>query len=199
MELSKYKYDAKKEKELLREYGESRCPKLRERIIELNYTYIEYVIGKKFSRYMQHHDDLFAEGYLGLCEAIDRFDLSLIEAFNSYKVTWIRKKMQDFLKKESKYINLCGTQDDDSYESMAAILENLQPIEGNQENITDVTFLVEKINDKGILNEKERSSIVEYYFNGSSQKQINKKYFKGRNVSWFHLKQALSKLKKYAK
>lgn len=199
MKLEKYKYDAEKEKALLKEYGANRSNELREKIIELNYTYIEYVIWQKFPKFAQYHEDLFSVGYLGLCEAIDRFDISLIDAFGSYKFTWIRKKMQDFLKKESKYVSLIGQEDKKESRSNQDLLETLQPAEGNQENITDATFLIDKINDKSILNKKERDSILEYYINGKSQKEINAEYFNGRNVSWFHLKCGISKLKKYAK
>jgi RNA polymerase sigma-B factor len=68
---------------LLREYRQSRDPEIRERLVELNRDLVHY-IARRFANRGEPLEDIEQVGFLGLIQAIDRFDPSLEHEFSTF-------------------------------------------------------------------------------------------------------------------
>jgi RNA polymerase sigma-B factor len=68
---------------LLREYRETRDPNLRERLVELNSDLVHY-IARRFANRGEPLEDIEQVGFLGLIQAIERFDPSLENEFSTF-------------------------------------------------------------------------------------------------------------------
>ncbi|MGA8014344.1 MAG: SigB/SigF/SigG family RNA polymerase sigma factor [Candidatus Dormiibacterota bacterium] len=68
---------------LLREYRESRDPAIRARLVELNSDLVHF-IARRFANRGEPLEDIEQVGFLGLIQAIDRFDPSLENEFSTF-------------------------------------------------------------------------------------------------------------------
>ena len=68
---------------LLREYRESRDPAIRARLVELNSDLVHY-IARRFANRGEPLEDIEQVGFLGLIQAIDRFDPGLENEFSTF-------------------------------------------------------------------------------------------------------------------
>ena len=102
--MRKSKSTVKKEtnKSLLKEYSVNPSPKLKEKIYNKNIKLIHSVINKKFN--IEHlKEDLFQEGSMALCRAIDIYNPEAGE-FSTLSYYCIRNSLHNYLRK-NKYIN----------------------------------------------------------------------------------------------
>jgi RNA polymerase sigma-B factor len=68
---------------LLREYAGTRDPALRERLVDLNQDLVHF-IARRFANRGEPLEDIEQVGFLGLIQAIDRFDPSLEHEFSTF-------------------------------------------------------------------------------------------------------------------
>lgn len=68
---------------LLREYRENRDPAVRARLVELNSDLVHF-IARRFANRGEPLEDIEQVGFLGLIQAIDRFDPSLENEFSTF-------------------------------------------------------------------------------------------------------------------
>ncbi len=68
---------------LLREYRRSRDPAIRERLVELNSDLVHF-IARRFANRGEPLEDIEQVGFLGLIQAIERFDPSLENEFSTF-------------------------------------------------------------------------------------------------------------------
>lgn len=80
-------------KELLKE-KEKNLKKL----VENNINLVYYLIHRKFS-YLEEDEDIFQEGVIGLIIGINKFDPERGFSLSTYVSYWIKKKIQDYLKR----------------------------------------------------------------------------------------------------
>ena len=72
----------------------------REQIIEGNYRLVLSLL-KKFTNRCDNMDDLFQVGCIGLCKAVDNFDLSYNVRFSTYAVPMIIGEVRRYLRDDS--------------------------------------------------------------------------------------------------
>ena len=68
---------------LLREFNKTRDPRIRERLVELNSDLVHY-IARRFANRGEPLEDIEQVGFLGLIQAIERFDPSLENEFSTF-------------------------------------------------------------------------------------------------------------------
>src|SRR6202043_1098354 len=68
---------------LLREFNKTRDPRIRERLVELNSDLVHY-IARRFANRGEPLEDIEQVGFLGLIQAIERFDRSLEHEFGAF-------------------------------------------------------------------------------------------------------------------
>ena len=78
---------------LLRQYRESRDPKIRERLVELNSDLVHY-LARRFINRGEPLEDIEQVGFLGLIQAIERFDPSLENEFSTFATPTIVGEIQ---------------------------------------------------------------------------------------------------------
>jgi len=107
------------------EYRESRRADLRERLIENYLPLVKLVAGRIAVGLPQHvdKDDLVSNGFFGLLEAIERYDLSRGVKFETYAVARIRGAMLDSLRAQD-WIPATVRQKARQYEQTLAELEH---------------------------------------------------------------------------
>ncbi|MBO6133634.1 MAG: FliA/WhiG family RNA polymerase sigma factor [Lachnospiraceae bacterium] len=83
------------------EYGRSRSPEIREKII-LEYAPLVKLVAGRLSMYLGYnveYDDLVGYGIFGLIDAIDKFDIGKDVKFETYASLRIRGAMLDHIRK----------------------------------------------------------------------------------------------------
>src|SRR4029077_18259097 len=70
-------------RELLRDYRESHDPAVRDRLVELNSDLVHF-IARRFANRGEPLEDIEQVGFLGLINAIERFDPSLENEFSTF-------------------------------------------------------------------------------------------------------------------
>jgi RNA polymerase sigma factor for flagellar operon FliA len=107
------------------EYRENRRPAVRDRLIENYLPLVKLVAGRiaiGLPQYVEK-DDLISNGFFGLLEAIDRFDLSRGVKFETYAVARIRGAMLDSLRAQD-WIPATVRQKARQYENTVSELEH---------------------------------------------------------------------------
>jgi len=107
------------------EYRDSRRADVREKLIEQYLPLVKLVAGRIAIGLPQHvdKDDLISNGFFGLLEAIERYDLSRGVKFETYAVARIRGAMLDSLRAQD-WIPATVRQKARQYEQTLASLEN---------------------------------------------------------------------------
>ena len=93
--------DDEQKNKLWKEYGESRSPEIREKLI-LEYAPLVKLVAGRLSMYLGfnvEYDDLVGYGIFGLIDAIDKFDLMKDVKFETYASLRIRGAILDQIRK----------------------------------------------------------------------------------------------------
>ena len=85
---------------LLREYRETRDPGVRARLVELNSDLVHY-IARRFANRGEPLEDIEQVGFLGLIQAIDRFDPSLENEFSTFATPTIMGEIRRYFRDRS--------------------------------------------------------------------------------------------------
>ena len=72
----------------------------REKLIEGNYKLVLSIL-RKFNNRCENMDDLFQVGCIGLCKAVDNFDLSYNVRFSTYAVPMIIGEVRRYLRDDN--------------------------------------------------------------------------------------------------
>ena len=83
---------------LHRRYGQSRCTKLRNRLVEAHLNLVRQQAARFAQASSACFEELFQEGCFGLCDAVQRYQPQRGYAFSTYAVTLIRGRMQHYLR-----------------------------------------------------------------------------------------------------
>lgn len=95
-------YELKSESlQLLREYQNSPCPQVRNRLVELNFGLVRKEAHHWMNQCTESYEDLLQVGSIGLIRAIERFDMSKGHAFSSFAIPYIRGEIQHYLRDKS--------------------------------------------------------------------------------------------------
>lgn len=87
--------------QLLREYQQSRSEKVRNQLVELNFGLVRKEAYYWVNQCHESYEDLLQVGCIGLIKAIEKFELSLGNAFSSYAMPYIRGEIQHYLRDKS--------------------------------------------------------------------------------------------------
>jgi RNA polymerase sigma-B factor len=85
---------------LLRQYRESRDPTVRDRLVELNSDLVRY-IARRFANRGEPIEDIEQVGFLGLINAIERFDPSLENEFSTFATPTIMGEIRRYFRDRS--------------------------------------------------------------------------------------------------
>jgi RNA polymerase primary sigma factor len=96
--------DKKKEIELFNQYRKTRCPKIKELLINNNLRFVINVSKYYHNGSFYELTDLISSGNIGLIKAVEEFDPSKGYKFSTYAVWWIKQSILDGIIKESKLI-----------------------------------------------------------------------------------------------
>ena len=85
---------------LLREYRETLDPSVRDRLVELNADLVHY-IARRFANRGEALEDIEQVGFLGLINAIERFDPSLENEFSTFATPTIMGEIRRYFRDRS--------------------------------------------------------------------------------------------------
>jgi RNA polymerase sigma-B factor len=85
---------------LLREYRETRDPRIRERLVELNSDLVHF-IARRFANRGEPLEDIEQVGFVGLIQAIERFDPSLENEFSTFATPTIAGEIRRYFRDRS--------------------------------------------------------------------------------------------------
>jgi RNA polymerase sigma-B factor len=87
-------------RQLLREYAASRDPAIRDRLVQLNADLVHY-IARRFANRGEPLEDIEQVGFLGLIQAIERFDPSLENEFSTFATPTIMGEIRRYFRDKS--------------------------------------------------------------------------------------------------
>jgi RNA polymerase sigma-B factor len=85
---------------LLREYAAKRDPAVRDRLVELNSDLVRY-IARRFANRGEPLEDIEQVGFVGLIQAIERFDPSLENEFSTFATPTIAGEIRRYFRDRS--------------------------------------------------------------------------------------------------
>ena len=85
---------------LLREYAQTRDPKIRERLVDLNSDLVHF-IARRFANRGEPLEDIEQVGFVGLIQAIERFDPSLENEFSTFATPTIAGEIRRYFRDRS--------------------------------------------------------------------------------------------------
>jgi RNA polymerase sigma-B factor len=85
---------------LLREYRRTHDPKVRERLVELNSDLVHY-IARRFANRGEPLEDIEQVGFVGLIQAIERFDPSMENEFSTFATPTIAGEIRRYFRDRS--------------------------------------------------------------------------------------------------
>jgi RNA polymerase primary sigma factor len=100
---------SKDQLELLRKYkiaSPEEAVVLRNQLVSASYGLVLKLAAGYEKAYYLNSEDLFKEGVLGLCKAIDKFDPKHGTKFNTYATYWVNLYLIQFIKKNSKLVTM---------------------------------------------------------------------------------------------
>jgi len=100
--LSKPEVTAEREqvRAMLREYARTRDPALRDRLVELNSDLVRY-LARRFANRGEPLEDIEQVGFVGLINAIERFDPSLENEFSTFATPTIAGEIRRYFRDRS--------------------------------------------------------------------------------------------------
>ena len=100
-------YELKSESlQLLRDYQKTPCPRVRNRLVELNFGLVRKEAHHWINQCTESYEDLLQVGSIGLIRAIERFDMSKGHAFSSFAIPYIRGEIQHYLRDKSPSVRI---------------------------------------------------------------------------------------------
>jgi RNA polymerase sigma factor (sigma-70 family) len=94
----------KKETELFIEYRQTRCPKIKELLVNNNLRFVINVAKYYHNSSFYELTDIISSGNIGLIKAVEYFDPNKGYKFSTYAVWWIKQAILEGIAKESKII-----------------------------------------------------------------------------------------------
>ncbi len=85
---------------LLREYRQTRDPRIRDRLVQLNSDLVHF-IARRFANRGEPLEDIEQVGFLGLIQAIERFDPSLENEFSTFATPTIMGEIRRYFRDKS--------------------------------------------------------------------------------------------------
>ena len=85
---------------LLREFAKTRDPKIRDRLVELNSDLVHF-IARRFANRGEPLEDIEQVGFVGLIQAIERFDPSLENEFSTFATPTIAGEIRRYFRDRS--------------------------------------------------------------------------------------------------
>jgi RNA polymerase sigma-B factor len=85
---------------LLREYAQNRDPRIRDELVQLNSDLVHY-IARRFANRGEPLEDIEQVGFLGLIQAIERFDPSLENEFSTFATPTIMGEIRRYFRDKS--------------------------------------------------------------------------------------------------
>lgn len=95
-------------------YNKNRDKELKQKIVLKNIGLI-HGIAKNYNKYGVDYDDLYQEGVLGLCKAVDMFDYERGFKFSTYACHWIRSYIGHYVSSFSRTIRLPSNMHEELY------------------------------------------------------------------------------------
>lgn len=92
--------------QLLREYQQSPSPKVRNRLVQLNFGLVRKEAHHWVNQCTESYEDLLQVGSMGLIRAIERFDMSKGHAFSSFAIPYIRGEIQHYLRDKGSAVRI---------------------------------------------------------------------------------------------
>jgi len=114
--------------------------------LKSNEGLVKSIMHRHFRRSLHLSEDLQQEGSLGLLESLRRYKRGFFPQFNYYKSIWIRKYMQNFLKKNKAISPLL-----DGYDVVSTA-----PSQGL---IIDSIFALDFIGEQGKMSNKKAKQL----------------------------------------
>jgi RNA polymerase sigma factor (sigma-70 family) len=136
----------KSEEELILEFQKS--GKISYDLIKINEGIINLVINRYFKSYKNDREDLFQEGILGLLDAFEKYSPEKSAGFFSYKVLWVRNKIQLYVRKNLK----------DKFSLLSDQNKNVHL--ANSTRSEKIKALFDLVRESGRLSESERFEIL---------------------------------------
>ena len=108
-------FTKKEEVEAFTEYNKTKCPNLKNKILEKNLRLVIKIVHDEFARRVQKNSfyknsfdesDLIAEGCIGANTAIDKFDVTRGIKFSTYCSFWIRQQVLRYIANNARTIRL---------------------------------------------------------------------------------------------
>jgi RNA polymerase primary sigma factor len=94
----------KKETELFYEYQKTKCPKIKQLLVNNNLRFVLNVAKYYHNSSFYELTDIISSGNIGLIKAVEEFDPSKGYKFSTYAVWWIKQAILEGIAKESKII-----------------------------------------------------------------------------------------------
>ena len=108
-------FTKKEEIEAFTEYSKTKCPDLKNKILEKNLRLVIKIVHDEFSRRVQKNSfyknsfdesDLIAEGCMGVNTAIDKFDVTRGIKFSTYCSFWVKQQVLRYIANNARTIRL---------------------------------------------------------------------------------------------
>lgn len=97
--------NAEEETELFRQYKETHSHYIKEKIMEHNLRLV-VSIAKRYVNNGLEFLDIIQEGNLGLCKAVDKFDIDMGYKFSTYATWWIKQSITRALSDKGRTIRI---------------------------------------------------------------------------------------------
>jgi RNA polymerase sigma factor (sigma-70 family) len=94
----------KEEMELFLEYQKTKCPKIKQLLVNNNLRFVLNVSKHYNNSYFYELSDIISSGNIGLIRAIEEFNPNKGFQFSTYAVWWIRQSILEGIAKESKML-----------------------------------------------------------------------------------------------
>lgn len=167
MNIKFLKFHSKKEeKDFIKSCKISITPQKQERLLQAYYRFI-FFTAKQITSY-QEAPQYISSGYLGLLEAIKKFDLDKCDNFLTYAVFWIRHYILKDIKKEKIFNKSCLKIESLDFQKDDGLTLNEQ-LGKPSETETKIYGLEKQFE---ILTQKEKDSILQCFFR-EEKKSLN--------------------------
>jgi RNA polymerase sigma-B factor len=121
---------------LLRDYAAHRDPAVRERLVHLNSDLVHY-IARRFANRGEPIEDIEQVGFLGLIQAIERFDPSLENEFSTFATPTIMGEIRRYFRDKSWAVRV-PRRLQENYLRVVRAQEELSSTLGHQPSIAEI-------------------------------------------------------------
>jgi RNA polymerase sigma-B factor len=128
--------DRQETRELLRKYQESRDPAIRDRLVELNGDLVHF-IARRFANRGEPLEDIEQVGFLGLINAIERFDPSLENEFSTFATPTIAGEIRRYFRDKSWAVRV-PRRLQENHQKVTAAQQQLSGSLGRQPSIAEI-------------------------------------------------------------